>query len=209
MANEQEELIKRQFAETRRGLEGEKRRALQNYEDQFKRFSAANRLEGSGALLKAKGRQIEDIGRTFGETEAGIGAQEAQALQAAKEAQEAKEFATSERIGSQQFAGQESEKARAMAMDQFNKQFKEMQNQWNLEFDENKKTNIINAAIALNDAGLADGDRWAKLLGSSGAIGGIYGSRAPIIRPRTPVRQPAQQAPASGRPRIPGELFAR
>ena len=54
----------------------------------------------------------------------------------------------------------------------------------NLEFDENTKTNLINASIALRDAGLQNGDDWANLLGDSGVIANIYGNRAPSIKPR-------------------------
>jgi hypothetical protein len=87
---------------------------------------------------------------------------------AGSEAEKGRQYGTQERLGTQQFAGGEAEKQRAFQQEQFNKTFGLQQNQFNeakrqfdqqmgfslKELDENKKTNLINAAVAMDASGI-------------------------------------------------------
>lgn len=113
-------------------------------------------------------QQAERLGaQDFASAEAQIGREfttsERQAIQdyQSQEREKSQEFATQERLGGQEFQSREN----LLSRDQADRQFKDTLNfQKNSfaeqlalqkkEFDENIKTNLINAAIALKEAGL-------------------------------------------------------
>lgn len=164
LQKEREDLIKRQFAKGRTRLRGAEKEAKRQSKQGFDRLKARTGSTG-GSIAKARQEGIEDIGQKIGEVRAGIDAQEAGALSQAK-AQE------------QQLTAQESQFQRTLDFqkDSFADQ---MAFQW-AEFDENKRTNFINAAIALKEAGLRSRTAWASLLGPRGAMREFY-PEAPAI----------------------------
>lgn len=138
MADNINKLITRQFALARQGMQGERRRALEASQQATDRFAAINRLQGSGALLKAQQNQQQELNQQFAEQDAGLGAQEAGAKAQAGLAQE---------------------------------QLKEQRRQFNLEFDINKRNNIINTALALRESDLINPRKWVDLVNTLGAFG--------------------------------------
>jgi len=156
--------LERQYALTRQKLKGTKQELGRQSDDAFKRFAAQQGLQGSGALLKAKGTAQQHLGQQFGDIEAGLGAEEAAAREGILGEREI-------RGSEQEFAAREAEKARQSQEMMFGKQLDFQKGSWadqfglmQREFDENLKTNIINAAIALHSAGLRDAKDWHKLL---------------------------------------------
>ena len=89
-----------------------------------------------GSIEREKQRAIRDIGQSFADVEAGVTAQESQAKQA---------------LGAEKLQHQQFEKALGFQY---------------AELDENKKTNLINAVIAVNNAGLRNVDThtWLNAL---------------------------------------------
>lgn len=165
-----EKLIREQFASSRRRLGGEKKKSLERLKGGFQRFAAANRLQGSGALLKAKGIQEQDVAQEFAGAERDVAGQEAQALSGLANIREQRKFAREERLGSQEFAAGEAAKEREAREGQFRETLEfqrdsfaqQLQFQW-AEFNENTKTNFINTAIALREAGLDKAKNWDRL----------------------------------------------
>lgn len=142
--NREKDLIS-QFAQARQRIAGQRTETERQSNQSLNRLSAIAGGTG-GAIEEAKQRAIRDIGSSFGDVEAGLGAQEAQAKQA---------------LASQQIG----ERLQQEALD-FQK------NSFYAELDENKKTNLINAAIAVKDAGLQGDKRWGALL--RGYFGGNF-----------------------------------
>jgi hypothetical protein len=134
----------------------------------FDRLQALTGQTG-GAIEKARQKSISNIGQEFAGVQAGVTGQEASARQA-----------LSSEIGQRGEALAESKLAR----EQQQKQFRETLNfqresffgQLGFQFaelEENKKTNLINAAVALDEAGIRSQADWDKMLAM------ITGKRAP------------------------------
>lgn len=177
---EQEELIRKRFTEQRARLGAQKRSLTQQFEEQNARQAAI--LGGqSGATLKNRAKGIAEIARGIGEAEAGLGASEAQVLQQAESEAEARKFAREERLGAQEFQAQQSEKQLQFAKDSF---AETMKFQWS-EFDENLKTNFVNAFIALKDAGFLDRTKDELQNLFSSGMAPLFGTRVPNPPPAT------------------------
>ena len=177
--------LERQYAQTRQQLKGTKRDMGRQSDEAFKRFAAQQGLQGSGALLKAQGLQQQQLGQQFGELEAGVSAQEAQAREGILGEREIRQ-------SEQAFASKEAALGREHERGMFDANLKFQKDSWAdqfglalREFDENLKTNIINAAIALNESKLTDASRWYNLLSGDpdkpGMLPMIYGDRVPRI----------------------------
>lgn len=183
LQKEQENLLTKQFAAARSKLGGVKRETQRQAGQSLNRLQAQTGSVG-GSIEKAKQKAISDIGQQFGELETGLGGQEAQAMSDLKK---------------QEQALLESAEGRKMQQDllEFQKgSFAEqMKFQW-AEFDENLKTNILNAAIALKDAGLKSQNEWSKIFGG---LSGLYGDRVPASFAPIPEAQAAKPG-LRGRP---------
>lgn len=162
---QQEEQLRKSYSQMRRQLGARQDVARNRLEEDLRRQEAATGGFG-GASLKIRQKSLRDLETGIGEQEAGIGAQEAQQLAGLGSERASREFARQERIGSEQFAGEQNRLAREQQQKQFEATLGEQVRQFSLEFDENKKTNAINAAIAIRDAGLVTPARWAQLWGS-------------------------------------------
>lgn len=161
--NQRKTGLQEQFDRTRQLVQGQKNEAMRQSENSLARFAAISGL-GSGASEKAKQNALKDIQTGFGQVEAEVGSQQAQAADslAAQEAQareQSRQFNQTLQFQKDSFADQ-------------------LQYQW-AEFDENLKTNMLNAAIALKDAGLGKISKWQKL---QGVIDNFYGQeRSPDV----------------------------
>lgn len=197
-AQEQEQLAMKQFAARRRRLGAQTGEAQRQSRRGFERLSALTGGRTGGAVQKAQQQSIRDILRERGLQESEISGQEASALQRIKELQGAQEFAREERVGSEAFQAGESEKARALQeklfgeelgfkREQFEQQHQlakdslqfqrdswaeQMSFNW-AEFDENKKAQVINSAMALKEAGLGSVGDWNAI---AGVLEGLFGT---------------------------------
>ena len=157
---------------------------------------ASRGLLQSGAQIKAQERAAQDVATQAREEDRDVLVAEAQVNRAQREAEAGRQFQTSERLGSQQFAGEQTELQRQFAAKQarlaetftsgeniLNRDFTRGENllnrnqlddhftktlteqiakrtqdaeQFVIEMDENKKTNIINTINALRTNGFND-----------------------------------------------------
>lgn len=141
-----------QFANTREMLKGQQTEAKRGAQNSLQRFAAISGI-GSGAAEKAKQEAERNIDQGYAQTSAGLAAQEA----AAKD-----QLAASEQGLLQQQQMLDFQK------DSFAQQ---MKFQW-AEFDENLKTNLINGAVALKNAGLNSPKAWTDLATVTGRLYG-------------------------------------
>jgi len=193
MANtfdERQQLVRAQTELQKRKLGGVFREAGRQGKTQLSRLRAQTGGAG-GALVKAAGLQAKELARARGDVEAGIeaqGAAQQQSLLAEKQAQKfareerlgGQEFMRGERLGTQEFQAGESRLTREQQAAQFERQMVEMGRQFDIEFDENQKTNFVNAAVALKEAGLKSSDQWKTLAGEFGILPQIY-ERSPRV----------------------------
>jgi hypothetical protein len=120
------ELIAKQFATQRVGLQRKQKQAQDESQMALDRQSALTGLSG-GAAIKSKEKADRAINETYADAENQLAGQEASA-----------------KLGQNQFQQQFNEQQR---------QFNEQMNFQLKELDENKKTNLINAATALEKSG--------------------------------------------------------
>jgi len=132
-AQDPNELIAKQFGEARKGLVGKQRQAQDTADMAVARNQALTGLSG-GAALKAKENAMRAVDEGYNDANAQLTGQEAQA-----------------KIGASQFQQQQN-LAEQQAAEQ-KRQFGEQMAYQNKEFSENQKTNLINAATALEKAG--------------------------------------------------------
>lgn len=137
--------------------EDETRRLSQN---SLNRFAAITGV-GSGAAEKAKQENMANIERGFAQTQADIGAQEAAAMDQLAAAEQ-------DMFQNQQQLGMAKDQLQ-FQKDSFDKQFALMA----AEFDENLKTNVLNAMIAIKEAGIDSRDRYKNL---AGILSNLYGN---------------------------------
>jgi hypothetical protein len=139
-AKEQESLLTDSYAKQRMRLKGQQNATTQQIGQNVDRLQARTGAMG-GSIEKARNKAYTGVAKEFADTEAALGAEEAGQLASLK--------------GRQQELGlQESQFKDTMAMQK--KQFADtMKYQW-AEMDENKKTNLVNATIAIKESGLRD-----------------------------------------------------
>lgn len=111
------------------------------------------------AAQKAQGKFVE----ASSGAEADLAANEAAALQNVKAKEEERTFASTEAEKGRQFQASQADIDRATQQEQFGKQFGESQSQFKQqmeyqwkEFNENVKTNLLNAAAAMKKAGIGN-----------------------------------------------------
>jgi hypothetical protein len=136
-----------QFGQMRRVLQARGSEAQRQLGTQQNRFAAQTGGVGGASQKMAQKAQLE-LTRNVAEQEAGIGAQEAEARTGAMF--QHKQLGLAERA-------QKFSEWYGMA-----------------ELDENKKTNFINAAVALKKAELMDANAWAPLLAGGGPMQSFY-----------------------------------
>lgn len=151
MAMNPDEEVTKQFAQTRSRLKARQDVAKQGALEQLKQQESMAGGFG-GAQAKMRNKALKDIEAAFAGEEAGLGAAEAESKIALGEAERGRQFAREERLGSEKFAAEQAEK-----------QLSEARRQFDTEFTENQRTNIINTITALKDAGLKSEKDWAKL----------------------------------------------
>lgn len=170
------ELIEQQFAEQKKGLGLRKKQALEEAQMGIGRRQAMGGLTG-GAALKAQSKVMKDLEDVYGSQESGLAAEKARSLAGAQEAETQRQFATSERVGAQEFGSGESAKDRAQQREQFEKQhvlqqdqFRETARQFNegmrfqwADLNESQLSNFINAMTALNHAQLGNTDNLRRI----------------------------------------------
>lgn len=166
---EREELLAKQFGAQRGRLKRQEAEAGGQLEKGLGRLQARVGAVG-GSVEKARQAGLQELGETFGQAGTELAAQEAGALQALKGETEA-------RLGQEsQFERQAQQQADQFAQtmefqrDSFADQ---MSFQW-AEFDENLKTNFLNAAMAMKESGLQSGQDWVKL---ATGLQGLFGDR--------------------------------
>lgn len=171
------DLLKKQFAGQRRQIGAAKGETQRQSKQGFDRLGALVGATG-GALEKARQKETQNIGRQFADVQAGAAAQEAQAQQALEQEISGKELAVSE-----------AEKGRALQKEQFARQMAFQENSFAQqfafqmqEFDENKRTNLINSIIALDAANIRTGDSWDQL---AALFGGERAGEGAVISDRT------------------------
>lgn len=156
MQKKREGTLLEQFASTRATLGAAKDETRRQSKNSLDRFAAVSGL-GSGASEKAKQEANRNIETGFAQTEGQLGAAEA---------------AAKDQLAAQ---GQQMEQQQGQFRDTLNFQknsfAEQMRFQWK-EFDENLKTNLINGAIAIKNAGLSDPRAWAKLGSTMGRLVG-------------------------------------
>lgn len=143
-AQDPNQLIKQQYAQARGALRQQKQAAQDQVNMGVDRQAAISGLQG-GSIMKAKENAQNTLEGTFGAQEAALGAEEASAQVKSGEFQQT--------YGLQK------------------QQIDDARMQFNKEFDENQKTNIINASIALGDIGM--NPQWMNNL--RGLIGYMRG----------------------------------
>lgn len=166
-----DEALASQFAGARRKVTAQKGETERQSKNALQRLAAKVGPTG-GAIAKAEQRQLRDVGKAFGDVEAGLGAQEAAIQQQIKGQDISQDLAISEAEKNRELQSQQFQDSLQFQQDSFAQQ---MAFQW-AEFDENLKTNFINAAIALKDSGLKSSDDWGQLFSG---LEGIFGSRVP------------------------------
>lgn len=187
------QLVGEQFAGQRRQL-GSAFRETGRVSRQATKRQAAITGQTGGALAKAQQRSLRDIAREKGDVIAGLGAQEAAVRSGVEQQATGMKFARQERKGSEAFQSEQSKLAREQQAEQFKQTMQFQKDSWadqfsfmKLEFKENLKTNMINGAIALKEAGLRSPDDYAKL---ADVMGAFYGERAPRISGGEKIRGP-------------------
>lgn len=156
-------LIKEQYGQARNILGASRDVGRQRLEEELARRTA---IAGgpSGAREKIRQKALTELERGFGQEEAGLKSQEAAALQ------QSEQDITGRAFGREQLGMQESQFARTLDFQ-------------NKEFQENLKTNFVNAAIALKDAGLTTAGSWTSLLADKyGFLQAFSPSIAPNVR---------------------------
>lgn len=159
-AKQQESLLADSYAKQRMRLKGQQTAATQQVGQNIDRLQARTGAMG-GSIEKARNKAYTGVAKEFADTEAALGAEEASQLAALKGRQQ--------ELGLQQSQFKDTMKEQKR---QFSEQLKY---QW-AEMDENKKTNFINAAIALKEAGLKSSNDWNALFSG---LQGVYGDRVP------------------------------
>lgn len=171
MAYDPEAEVAKQYAQSRTVLKARQDVARQNaMEDLMKREAQTGGFGGAGAKMRRKA--LTEIDTGFAAEDANLGASQAKDVLGLKEAERTREFAASE-----------SEKQRQLAREQLAQQEKQfgatldfqkgsfadqMQYSW-AELDENKKTNLINAGIALKESGMT-AEAWRNTFLNSPAM---------------------------------------
>lgn len=148
-SRQQEDLLTKKFAASRGQVTGQKNEAMRQAANSYDRLTSRVGGTVGGSIEKAKQESMADLNNKFAETDAGVNAQEAEALGTLK--------------GQQQQMGLQNDqfnKTMSFQKDSFAQQMKYQMK----ELAENKKTNAVNAMIALKDAGANSGDNWNKLL---------------------------------------------
>lgn len=138
------DLIGTQFSQARNVLGAARDVGREQLEEDLSRRAMISG-QTTGAQEKIRRKALTELARGFGQEAAGLEAQEAAARQQAEEGTLGRAF------GREQLGLQESQFARTMQLQQ-------------AEFRENLKTNFINTAIALKEAGLKSADDWKDLL---------------------------------------------
>lgn len=151
-----------------------KRNVLMNAQ----RAGAIAGTTGGGAQQKLENKALTNVGKEFGSLKSGVESDFAQQEQAAA-------------LQDRQMTTQEDQFKQTLDF-QKNSFADQMKYQWS-EFDENKKTNFLNAAVAMKDAGLNNPNQWVSLYSS---LTGIYGQDR--TQPFTPML---------GKPHVPGKSY--
>lgn len=153
--SDRENNIRNQFAQLRVGLESGRQAMGQDYERALQRQAAAGGGGGSGTQAKLMERGMGELAKQYGSLEAGLGAEEAAAKEQLAGAKSAERFAREEAIRS----GKQFSETLGFQEGSFADQ---MAYSWN-ELDENKKTNLINAAALLKSEGIDSTDAMNKI----------------------------------------------
>lgn len=148
----QEEMLMQQFAANRGKLAQDKASAMDQSAQGFDRLQARVGGTVGGALEKARQLSQNDLNQKFAQADTEATAAEAAAKSGL--------YSKQQELGIQQkqFDTQNSQFAQQMA---FNLK----------ELDENKRTNAINALIALKDAGAKNDAGWSALLSGMKSLG--------------------------------------
>lgn len=139
-----EDELRRKFAEARVALKARQEKAK---ESALADIARRAEISGgpTGATDKIRRKALTELETGFGAEEAGLGSEEAGAL-------------AQQKFQEKQLAQQESQFARTLDFQ-------------NKEFRENLRTNLINASIALTDAGMNGPDAWDYIFRAKGLIG--------------------------------------
>lgn len=167
MAYNPEEDITKKYAQSRTLLKARQDVAKEDAMQDLARSEARSGGFG-GAAVKIRQKALKNIAGEFAGQEAGLGAEEAQSKLMAGEAERQRQFATGERVGSQEFSAEQNKLQMAQQADQFGKMFGLQRD----EFTENQRTNLINSLTALKDAGLDEEKDWAKMFSTISYLGG-------------------------------------
>lgn len=175
----QEDLLKQQFAAARQQVQGGKLQAVRDSQKSMDRLTARVGGTVGGSIEKMKQKEMTNLNRGFAEAEAGVTAQEGQALQGLEAQQQGLQVQQDQFDQTMQF--------------QKDSWADQMKYQW-AEMDENKKTNMVNAFIALKDAGTNSSKDWSNLFNFMGGAGyENLPENFGVSKPNTTVNSFAQQ----------------
>jgi len=182
------------FDVLRKRLKEESAKTGQEQEEAIKRRFASQGMLRSGAYLKSQEEGASKLQETTQKGLEDIGFAEAGEQQRQKEVEEARQYQTSERESAQKFAsgereaGQKFQSGEAQTQRLFSKQlfdedmdFKKLVNEQNYglakaEFEESKKSNLANLAVALKTSGMSDFDMDTLFQRAGEILGGGPGS---------------------------------
>lgn len=163
-----EQNLTQAFARSRAGLTASQDAAKQNMDNDLTRQIAQTGGGGfGGAQSKIRLKAMADAARGFAGDQAAIDAQEAQAKAGLGEARAGRAI----QIGGMGL----SEKQLSQQAQQF---ADTMKYQW-AEMNENQKTNLVNAWIAMKDAGILNGGNSSLVDFYNSGASQIYGNRLP------------------------------
>ena len=177
-AQQQEKLLTDSYAKQRMRLKGQQNATTQQVGQNVDRLQARTGAMG-GSIEKARNKAYTGVAKEFADTEAALGAEEAGQLASLK--------------GRQQELGlQQSQFKDTMKLQK--KQFADtMKFQW-AEMDENKKTNLVNATIAIKESGLKN--PWGFLTSQYGSrVSGFAKDQKQIPQAQAPSQGPAWATP--------------
>lgn len=193
--DEQNELITKQYANMRKANQaGQIEAERQNKLNLLRNANASGGF--GGAEQKLQDESNTKLQQGFAANEAGIGAQESQAKLGIGEAERQRAFQTSERLGSESFAGEQARLGREQQESQFGRSLAQAGDFFNKEFGENQKTNLINAMIALKKSGFFDKNMDELANFFSSGLGENYGNI--VNRGQIPAPRPLSSWESSG-----------
>lgn len=168
----QDEELMKQFGAARKSLQTSKASAQQGIQDNQNKIQSRIGSLG-GSVAKMQNKAITENERQFGAEQANLDAQEAQ---------------TKAQLGATREAADTQSEQFKQTMALQNKTLAEQLKFQYAEMDENKKTNFLNAAIAMKDAGLKSSSDWSKIFEG---LSGVYG------KDRTPKSFQTTSSPSS------------